>query len=311
MSGTAEKAEESWGRFERHAGLIPFPAQELIWRDRVAIVGMGGIGGAVAFLAAKAGFGNLTVCDFDRFEEYNILEQAFATTKTVGRLKAEAAAERLAEHADARGAIRQVNLKVLSEEDALEVLDGASLAVSGVDDPFARIALARAAKALSIPLVLPVNIGWTCFVTTYMPGGPLYESRLAQHAGMPGERLDIDDAAVRELVLADWDAWAVVVGGFDSDVNRAFLLDGRRQYPYTAYAAFFAGSLGCRELMRLVTHGEPVHAFPRVSLFDLRDDSRPDVSGVRSAVGELLTAWKEGGRASMYQAWLRRERGDR
>lgn len=53
----------------------------------VAIIGIGGVGGYVCQMLARAGVGNLTIVDFDTVDVTNINRQIIATTKTVGKLK--------------------------------------------------------------------------------------------------------------------------------------------------------------------------------------------------------------------------------
>lgn len=55
----------------------------------VAIVGVGGVGGYVCLMLARAGVGELTLVDFDTVDETNINRQVVANTETVGKLKTE------------------------------------------------------------------------------------------------------------------------------------------------------------------------------------------------------------------------------
>lgn len=59
----------------------------------VTIVGIGGVGGEVAVLLARAGIGRLRLIDFDVVDETNINRQAVAYTNTVGKKKTDVLAE--------------------------------------------------------------------------------------------------------------------------------------------------------------------------------------------------------------------------
>ena len=59
----------------------------------VTIVGVGGVGGEVAVLLARAGVGRLRLIDFDVVDETNINRQAVAYTNTVGKKKTDVLAE--------------------------------------------------------------------------------------------------------------------------------------------------------------------------------------------------------------------------
>ena len=59
----------------------------------VTIVGVGGVGGEVAVLLARAGIGRLRLIDFDVVDETNINRQVVAYTNTVGKKKTDVLAE--------------------------------------------------------------------------------------------------------------------------------------------------------------------------------------------------------------------------
>lgn len=63
--------------------------------SRVAVFGLGGVGGYVVEALARAGVGTLDLIDGDRISESNLNRQIFAMHSTVGRFKAEVAAERV------------------------------------------------------------------------------------------------------------------------------------------------------------------------------------------------------------------------
>lgn len=62
---------------------------------RVAVFGLGGVGGYAVEALARAGVGTLDLIDGDRVAESNINRQIIALHTTVGRFKAEVAAERV------------------------------------------------------------------------------------------------------------------------------------------------------------------------------------------------------------------------
>lgn len=63
----------------------------------VAVFGLGGVGSFCAEALARAGVGALTIVDDDVIAESNINRQLYALTSTVGRLKTDVAAERIAD----------------------------------------------------------------------------------------------------------------------------------------------------------------------------------------------------------------------
>ena len=64
-------------------------------KSRVAVIGLGGVGSFVVEALARAGIGCLVLVDPDKVDVTNINRQLPATTKTLGRLKAEVVRERV------------------------------------------------------------------------------------------------------------------------------------------------------------------------------------------------------------------------
>ena len=62
---------------------------------RVAVFGLGGVGGQAAETLVRSGIGHLTVCDNDTVSITNRNRQLFATAETTGMVKTDAAAARL------------------------------------------------------------------------------------------------------------------------------------------------------------------------------------------------------------------------
>ena len=61
----------------------------------VAVIGLGGVGGACAEGLCRAGIGKLILMDHDEVDETNINRQMIATCETIGMPKTEACAKRL------------------------------------------------------------------------------------------------------------------------------------------------------------------------------------------------------------------------
>ncbi|MGH8578035.1 MAG: HesA/MoeB/ThiF family protein, partial [Gammaproteobacteria bacterium] len=85
-------------RYSRHVLLpeIDLEGQERLLAATVLIVGLGGLGSAVALYLAAAGIGHLVVADFDRVDLANLQRQVLYDTGDLGRDKVEVAVERLA-----------------------------------------------------------------------------------------------------------------------------------------------------------------------------------------------------------------------
>ena len=84
-------------QFSRTELLLGREAMEKLSRSRVAVFGIGGVGGFTAEALVRSGIGALDVIDDDKVCLTNINRQIFATRKTVGRYKVDVAEERLHE----------------------------------------------------------------------------------------------------------------------------------------------------------------------------------------------------------------------
>jgi tRNA A37 threonylcarbamoyladenosine dehydratase len=72
-------------------------AMEKLRASRVAVFGIGGVGGFTVEALARSGIGELDLIDDDRVCLTNINRQIIATRKTVGKYKVDVAAERIAD----------------------------------------------------------------------------------------------------------------------------------------------------------------------------------------------------------------------
>lgn len=82
-------------QFSRTQLLIGKEAMDRLSKTRVAIFGIGGVGGYTAEALARSGVGELDLIDDDKVCLTNINRQIFATRKTVGKYKVDVAEERL------------------------------------------------------------------------------------------------------------------------------------------------------------------------------------------------------------------------
>lgn len=82
-------------QFERTEMLLGREGMERLKKARVAVFGIGGVGGYTVEALARSGVGNLDLIDDDKVAWSNINRQIIATAKTVGRYKVDVAKERI------------------------------------------------------------------------------------------------------------------------------------------------------------------------------------------------------------------------
>lgn len=82
-------------KFIRTEMLLGHKAMEKLASSRVAVFGIGGVGGYIAEALVRSGIGAIDLIDNDRFTISNLNRQLFATTKYINCYKVDAAEERL------------------------------------------------------------------------------------------------------------------------------------------------------------------------------------------------------------------------
>lgn len=145
------------------------PEEQLrLLNARAAMVGLGGLGGYVLELLARAGVGGIRAADGDEFAASNLNRQLYATRRSLGGYKAAAAAARMA-LVNPAVAFEPV-ARFLDEADMGRFVAGADLCLDALGGLKDRAMLARQASAAGVPLVTAAVAGQSGFVATVLPG---------------------------------------------------------------------------------------------------------------------------------------------
>ena len=125
--------------FSRTQFLLGSDAMDKLKKARVAVFGLGGVGGYVVEALARSGVGALDLVDHDTISRTNINRQILATADTVGMDKAEAAAQRArAINPDCRAtAIKTFYLPETADQFDFTQYDYISIHDTGFDNTFA------------------------------------------------------------------------------------------------------------------------------------------------------------------------------
>lgn len=138
-------------RFRRNVGVYTKEQMIRILETRVAIAGLGGLGGHVAEYLARLGFCRFTLCDMDDFAESNLNRQAFCTLNNLGRNKAAEAGRALTVITDY---LEPTVLGIrLNGESVPGFLEGADLVFDCLDDIGTKMLLENACADAGIPFV--------------------------------------------------------------------------------------------------------------------------------------------------------------
>jgi len=160
--------------FSRTEMLIGKPALGRLANSRVAVFGIGGVGGHVAEALARSGVGALDLFDPDVICLSNLNRQIFATQKTVGMYKNEAAALRLKE---INPGIKITEYKLFYTPENADTVDLSvyDYIADAVDTVSAKIELAVRAERLGIPIISCMGAGNKLDASLFRSAG-IYET---------------------------------------------------------------------------------------------------------------------------------------
>lgn len=243
--------------FSRNIGWVTAWEQQALRRKRVAIAGMGGVGGIHLLTLARLGVGAFHIADFDEFELANFNRQIGASRTTIGRPKAEALAEM------ARDINPELNLRVfdrgVTADNVAAFLDGVDVFIDGLDfftlDVRAMVFAACTERAIPAITAAPIGMG-TAFLT-FMPGGMSFEDYF-RLAGQSAEDQRIN----------------FLIGLTPRTLQRPYLMDlwrldlaGKRG-PSTAAACQLCAGVAATEAVKVLLGRGPVRAAPYYQHFD-------------------------------------------
>lgn len=145
-------------QFSRTQLLLGRPAIEHLANCRVAVFGIGGVGGYVCEALVRSGVGAFDLIDDDQVCLTNLNRQIMATRKTVGRYKAEVMRERMLEiNPGADICVRKCF--VLPENVDEFPFDEYDYIVDAVDTVSAKISLVEQARAHDVPIISAMGAG--------------------------------------------------------------------------------------------------------------------------------------------------------
>ncbi|MDD3352496.1 ThiF family adenylyltransferase [Zoogloea sp.] len=243
--------------FARNIGWVTEAEQAALRGKRVAIAGVGGVGGVHLLTLARLGVGKFHIADMDTFDLVNFNRQAGAMMSTLGRPKAEV--------------LREMALDINPELDIqvfgagvdagnlADFLNGVDLYVDGLDFfAFqARKDTFRACHARGIPAVTAAPLGMGTAVLSFLPGRMSFEEYFCL------EGCDEDEMAVRFLLGL---SPAMLQRGYVVDPSRVDF-KARRGPSTIAACQLCAGVTAVESLKILLGRGEVLCA-PRGFQFD-------------------------------------------
>jgi len=144
--------------FSRSAMLLGEEGIEKLQRARVAVFGLGGVGGSAAEALVRAGVGTLDVFDNDTVSRSNLNRQAFATLSTVGMKKTDAAVRRLRDLSETV-TVNAHDLFFLPENADTVDFSLYDCVIDAIDTVTAKLELAVRCNKANVPLISCLGTG--------------------------------------------------------------------------------------------------------------------------------------------------------
>jgi molybdopterin/thiamine biosynthesis adenylyltransferase len=243
--------------FARNLGLISPDEQQVLRRSRVAIAGMGGVGGVHLMTLTRLGIGAFRIADPDHFEVANFNRQYGGLVRHLGQSKVEVMADEA----------RQINpeLKVeghpgeINERNVGEFLNGVDVFVDGVDffSIDARRLLFREARERGIWSITAGPLGFSTAWLVFDPRGMSFDDYFDLRDDM--ER--VDQIAAMAVGLCPAATHMPYL-----DLRHVDLSSGRG--PSTGLACQLASGVTAAEVLKILLHRGDVRPAPHYFQFD-------------------------------------------
>lgn len=145
-------------RFARTEMLLGTDKMEILARSRVAVFGVGGVGGYVVEGLVRSGVGALDIIDNDTVSITNINRQIIATMDTVGRSKVDVMEERI-HSINPDCAVKKHNVFYLPETRGLFDFGEYDYVVDAIDMVTGKLALIEEAREKNVPIISSMGAG--------------------------------------------------------------------------------------------------------------------------------------------------------
>ena len=243
--------------FLRNRGLVGEDEQQRLRNSRVAVAGLGGVGGIDLVTLVRLGIGKFTIADPDVFEIRNTNRQYGAMRSTEGQGKADVMCSIV------RDINPEIDIRVirepLGETNADAFLHGANVLVDGIDAfeiDLRRLLFAKA-RASGIYALGAGPVGFSTVWTIFGPRGMTFD-----------RYFDLDDAMdpVEKFV-------AYVVGMAPAAVQKTYMdlshLDfANRSGPSASLACHLASGVIGAEVLKILLDRGPIRTAPYYQQFD-------------------------------------------
>ena len=257
--------------FSRNIGWVTRQEQDRLRYKRVAIAGLGGVGGVHLLTLCRLGIGKFHLADFDSFDLANFNRQAGASVSTLSIPKLEVMIRQ------ARDINPELEIKGFSEgvtaANLDEFLEGVDIYIDGLDffAFSARQQVFDACASNGIPAVTAAPLGMGVAVLNFLPGGMGFNDYFCLNDGPEAEK------PLRFLMGV---APARLQMGYLADPSAVDLAN--KKGPSTIMACQLCAGVAATEALKILLGRGPVRAAPKGYHFDAYGN-------------KLMLTWRPGG----------------
>ena len=145
-------------QFSRTVLMIGEQALEKLQNSRVAVFGVGGVGGYTVEALARSGVGAIDVIDDDKICITNVNRQILATTKTIGKYKTDVAEERILE-INPKAKVTKYNMFFTPDNADKFDFSKYDYVVDAIDTVVGKLAMVEITNKLGIPIISAMGAG--------------------------------------------------------------------------------------------------------------------------------------------------------
>lgn len=257
-SGTMSVMDFDWAQaFSRNIGWVTEAEQHALRSKRIAIAGLGGVGGSHLLTLTRLGIGSFTIADFDSFEIHNINRQAGAFASTLGQLKVDVLS-RMASDINPALNLRAF-VQGVSQENLDAFLQDVDLYVDALDY-FAmetRRRVFAACRRRGIPALTAAPLGMSTALLIFMPDSMSFD-----------EYFDLGEQSPEEQALR------FLVGLSPSMLQASYLVDrssvdfSSGRGPSTAMACELCAGVAGTEALKILLRRTGIQSAPHGMHFD-------------------------------------------
>ena len=257
MSETQDKFDYERA-FIRNLGLVQPEEQKKLKNSRVAIAGLGGVGGTHVVTLTRTGIGKFHLADFDHFELHNFNRQSGAMMSTLQKPKSEVM------HSMAKDINPSAEVVVFDQgvnrDNIHRFLEGVDVVVDGLDffAVDARDLLYSSAREKKIPVVGAGPIGFSMILLTFMPDQMSWHEYFA---------MDMAKSQIEKYLL--FGLGNAPKGTHISYIDKSYVNLDKQQGPSCAAAVQLCGGVIAVEVMKLLLNRGKILAAPYYHQFDV------------------------------------------